>query len=93
MRWETHLINQSTAVNVVSYEDLSPKIKFAALNEVASLLLEHRVLVGDRNQFFITETLGISNICEIWIASLAEATDNERIVELCPNISTPSETV
>jgi flagellar biosynthesis component FlhA len=45
----SHLINKLTAVNIVVHEDLGPQIRLATFDKVASLLLEHRVIIRDRN--------------------------------------------
>lgn len=67
-------------MEVVFRKNLRPEVKFAALHEISGLLLGHRVLIRDGYQFLVTKTLGISNVREVWIASLAEATNNERII-------------
>jgi len=46
-------------MNIISNEDLSPEIRLTTLDEVASLLFEHRVVVGDSNKLVVTKTFGI----------------------------------
>lgn len=69
-------------MNVVWLKDLSPKIRFTPLDEVPRLLLEHRVLIGDRNKLVVTEALCVRNIGEVWIPLLAEFTDDQRLVKV-----------
>jgi len=69
-------------VDIVWLKDLSPKICLAPLDEVPRLLLEHRVLIGDRDEFFVAEALCVRNVGEIWIPLLAEFADNQRLVEV-----------
>lgn len=81
-RERAYLVNQRPSVNVVIHKYLRPQIEFATLDEITSLLLEHRIFVGDRNQLFVAETLCIGYVRQIWVTSLAKATDNKRIIEL-----------
>jgi hypothetical protein len=37
-------------------EDLNPQLRLATFNKIASLLLEHRGVVGDSNKFIVTES-------------------------------------
>ena len=76
------MINQRATMHVVRNEDLSPQLRLTTLDEVSSLLFEHRVLVGDRDELIITETFGICNVRQIRIARLAEFTNNERFIDL-----------
>lgn len=78
----SYLIDQSATVEIVIREHLRPEVEFAAFDEVTSLLFEHGILIRDSNQLFVAETFCIGNVCEIWVASLAESTNNKRIVEL-----------
>lgn len=83
--WYTHLINQLTTMNVVADEDLRPKLRLTAFNEIAGLLLEHGVFVRDRNELFVTEALRVRNVCKVGITFLAEFTDNQRLIKLRKN--------
>ena len=59
---------------------MGPKIQLAALDEVSSLMFEHRVVVGDRDELLVAETFSIRNEREIWIALLAVFPNNERFI-------------
>lgn len=78
----TNLINKSTTVDVVRDEDLNPEIGLTTLDEVASLLFEHRVVVGDGNELVVTKTFGIGNVCQVRITSFAEFSNNQRFIQL-----------
>ena len=69
-------------MHIIPNKDLGPQVRLTAFNQIPSLLLEHRVVVGDANELVIAETLSISNVCEIRISSLAEFAHNQRFVEL-----------
>lgn len=77
-----NLINKSTTVNIICDKNLRPKIGLATLNQVSCLLLEHGIVVCDRNQLFVTETFRIRNVRQIGIPSFTELSNNERFVEL-----------
>jgi hypothetical protein len=49
-------IPELTAVNIAANEDLGPQPRLETFNEIVSLLLEHRVVVGDSNKFIVTES-------------------------------------
>lgn len=70
------LINQSPTMDIITNKDLSPKIGLATLDQISSLMLEHRVVVCDRNKFIIAKTLCIGDIRKVWIPSLAELSDD-----------------
>ena len=72
----TNLVDELATVNIVVNKDLSPKLGLATLNEVPSLLLEHRVIIGDGNQLVVAEALSICDVREVRIASLAEFAHN-----------------
>ena len=76
----TNLVDQGTTMEIVLDKNLRPEIKFTTLHKIARLLLEHRILIGDRNQFLVTETFGIRDIRQVRITSLTETTNNKRIV-------------
>ena len=78
----THLVDELTAMDVVRDEDLRPKLRLAALDEVTSLLLEHRVLIGDRNELFVAEALRVCDIRKVGVTRLAELADHERLIQL-----------
>jgi hypothetical protein len=69
-------------MDVFWLKDLTPKIRLTPLDEVPRLLLEHRVLVGDRNKLVVTEALCVRNVGEVWIPLLAEFTDDQRLVKV-----------
>lgn len=78
----SYLINELTSVDVVRNENLSPKVELTTFHEVASLLLEHRVVVRNRNQLIVAEALRVRNICEVRIALLTVFANHERLVNL-----------
>ena len=82
-----YLVDELTAVDVVSLEHLCPELKLAPLDEVPSLLLEHRVVIGDADELLVAEALGVRDVRKVRVARLAEFTDNERLVELGDNVS------
>ena len=69
-------------MNVLRRKHLSPEFGLATLDEVPSLLLEHRVLIGDSNKLIVTEAFSIRDVRQVRVALLAELSDNERLVEL-----------
>lgn len=69
-------------MHVVSDKNLGPKLRLTALDKITSLLLEHRVVVGDSDQLVVTESFGIRDVCQVRIASFAELSDYQRLVEL-----------
>ena len=79
---EPHLINEGTTVDIALLKDLGPKIRLTPLDEVPRLLLEHRILVGDRDKLVVAEALCIRNVGEIWIPLLTEFTDNQRLIKV-----------
>ena len=50
-------------MDIVMNENLGPQVWLTALDKISSLLLEHGVVVGNRDQFVVAKTFGISNIC------------------------------
>lgn len=69
-------------MDVIGYQDLRPEFQSASLDEVSSLVLEHRVLVGDIDQFFVTEPSSIGDVGQVRIPLLAVFPNDERIVNL-----------
>ena len=43
-------------------ENLGPKVGFTALDEISGLLLEHGVVIGNRDKFVVAKTFRISDI-------------------------------
>jgi hypothetical protein len=41
-------------VNVLLDKDLGPEVSLTALDEVASLLFEHGIVIGDDNELLVT---------------------------------------
>jgi hypothetical protein len=76
----TYLVDQLATVHVAWDKNLRPQLRNTTLDQVACLLLEHRVLVRDRNQLLIAEALGICNVRKIGVASLAEFTNEKRFI-------------
>ena len=81
-RIKFHLIDQSATMDIVWLKNLSPKIRLAPLDEVPRLLLEHRVLIGNRNEFVVTEALCVRDVGKVWIPLLAEFTDDQWLVKV-----------
>ena len=79
---KSYLVDQSATMDVVWLKNLSPKISLTPLDKVPRLLLEHRVLIGDRNELVITEALCVRNVGKVWIPLLAEFADDQRLVEV-----------
>ena len=77
-----NLVDELTAVSVVGTKDLSPEVELTTADEVASLLLEHRVLVRDVDELIVAEALSVRNVREVRVASLAELANNEWLVQL-----------
>ena len=69
-------------MDVVWLKDLTPKIRLTPLNKVPRLLLEHRVLVGDRDKLVVAEALRIRDVGEVWVPLLAEFSDDQRLVKV-----------
>ena len=78
----THLVNELATMDIVWHKDLCPKLKLTTLYQVPSLLLEHRVLIGNVDKFFVAEALCVSDICQVRIPRLAKLSNNKRLVEL-----------
>ena len=79
---ETNLVNELTAVVVARNQDLRPKLHPPPLDEITSLLLEHRVVVGQGNELVITEAFGVGDVGDRRVALLAVLSDNKRLVQL-----------
>ena len=76
------LVNKLTAMDVVRNENHGPKLKLTAFDKVASLLLEHGIVVRDSDELFVAETFGVCDIREVRIALLAVLSDNKRLIQL-----------
>lgn len=77
-----HLINESPAVNIVMDKNLCPELRLATFHKVPSLLLEHRIVVGDTNELIITKALCVSDVGKVRIPGLAELSDNQWLIQL-----------
>lgn len=77
-----YLVDELAPVDVVRNEDLCPKLGLAPPDEVPGLLLEHRVLIGDRNEFVVAETFRVGNVRKVGITLLAELANYQRLVQL-----------
>ena len=71
-----------TTVDIVRYENLSPKVRSAALDQITSLLLVHRIVVRDRDELIVTQSFGISDVCKVRVTLLAVFANNQWFVEL-----------
>jgi len=69
-------------VEIVGHQDLGPQFGLATFDEITSLLLEHRVVIGDSNELVVTKAFGIRNIRQVGVWGLAEFPDNQWLVEL-----------
>ena len=76
------MVNKRTSVQVFGRENLGPQFELTAFDEVASLLLEHRVVVRDSDKLVIAEAFSIGDVRKVRIAGLAELSDDEGFVEL-----------
>jgi len=69
-------------VDIVWYENLSPKVRSAALDQITSQLLVHRIVVRDRDELIVTQSFGISDVCEVRVTLLAVFANDQWLVEL-----------
>ena len=76
------MVDKLASVDILRNEHLGPEIKLTALHKVTRLLLEHRVLIGNVDKFFVAEALCVSDICQVRIPRLAKLSNNKRLVEL-----------
>jgi len=76
-RAKQYLIYKLTAVNVVANEDLGPQLWLATFDEIAGLLLEHRVVVGDSNKLIVAESFGVRDVRQVRVPCFAELSDDE----------------
>ena len=83
----TYLIDELSTMDIIGNKNLRPELELTTLDEVTGLLLEHGVLIGDRDELFIAEALRVRNVGEIRISSLAKLANNKRFVQLLTNIS------
>ena len=77
-----YLIYELTAVNVVANEDLGPQLRLATFDEIAGLLLEHRVVVGDSNKLIVAESFGVRDVRQVRVPCFAELSDDEGLIQL-----------
>jgi hypothetical protein len=61
---------------------LGPEIGLTTFDEVAGLLFEHRIVVGDSNELVIAKAFGVGNVGKVRIPSLAEFANNQWFVQL-----------
>jgi len=61
-RLDTNLVSQLTPVVVFWIENLVPEFQPPSFDEIPSLLLEHRVVIGHCGELLITEAFCICNI-------------------------------
>lgn len=69
-------------MRVVRAEDLGPEFEPAAPDEVARLVLEHLIVVGDEDELVVAEALGVGDVGEVRVALLAVLADDERVVDV-----------
>jgi hypothetical protein len=82
VRNDTHLVDELTAMNIVRNKNLSPKFRSATLDQIPSLLLKHRVVIRNRDEFVVAESLSIRNVCQVWVSCFTESPDNQGLVQL-----------
>jgi hypothetical protein len=78
-------------MHIVWYKNLRPKVWLSTFDEITSLLLEHRILVGNSNEFIIAEAFRVRNVGEVRVASLTEFTNNQRFIQLRKTMSAKRE--
>ena len=76
------MVDKLASVDILRNEHLGPEIKLTALHKVTRLLLEHRVIIRDSNEFVITEALRIGNVRQVWITLLAVFANYQWLVKL-----------
>ena len=69
-------------MDVVRYEYLRPQVELSPFHEVTRLLLEHRILICNRDELLITETLRVSDVCKIRITLFAIFSDDKWLIQL-----------
>lgn len=78
----THLVNELSSVVIAWRQDLRPKFQTTTLDEIACLVLEHRIVVGDGDELIVAEALGIGNVGEVRVTLFTVLADHKRLVEL-----------
>jgi hypothetical protein len=76
------LIDQCSAMDTVGPQDLTPELEIPSLDEVSSLVLVHLVLVGDVDEFVVTQTLGVGDIGQVGISLFTVLADHEGFIYL-----------
>jgi len=64
-------------VEIIGNKNLGPKLRLATLHEITGLLLEHCVVVGDGDQFIVTESFCVCDISKVRIPLLTELFDDK----------------
>jgi hypothetical protein len=49
-------------MDIVMNKNLSPKLRITARNEISGLLLEHGVVIGNRDKFVIAKDFRVNEI-------------------------------
>lgn len=75
-------------MQIVGCENLCAKIRLATFDKIPCLLLEHRVLVRDRNELIVAQPLRIRYVREVRIPGLKEPSDDQWLVKLRSEIRT-----
>ena len=83
----SNLINKLSSVDVIRSEYLSPEIQLPSLHQATCLLLEHRIVIGNRYQLLVTETFSVSDVRQIRIALLAVLANNQGFIQLSAKLS------
>ncbi len=78
----TYLVDKLATMNVVADKNLGPQLWLTTLDEITSLLLEHRVLVGDSNELVVAEALCVCNVGKVGVTLLTELSNYEWFIEL-----------
>ena len=69
-------------MHIVFFQDRRPQLWLTTQNQVAGLMLVHRVIVGDGDKLRITEALGVCNVGQVRVTLLTVFTDNEGVVQV-----------
>lgn len=78
----SYLIDELTTMVIVLLKDVGPQGILTTTNEVAGLMLEHAVLVGDVDQFIVALALFVTDVGKVRITFLAVFANETRVIIL-----------
>lgn len=78
----TYLIDELTTMFIVLLKNVGPQGVLTTTNEVASLMLEHAVLIGDMDQLIVALALLVTNVGKVRITFLAVFANETRVIIL-----------